>query len=264
VKSQKPQSGSALVIGIIIIVILILGTLGFVYWQNFLNKPQISNSTTASTGQPSNHQVDSGQSSDSLTETAQDQTLSTQLAVKYPKTWTSVHTSVVDDTTSDIPISTDKYVITSTDGAVEVTFSVAQISGIGGSCGDESSVIGDPIRAINKADIPGYQVAAFMSYISYINETGQYHYVFNAVKNNDQHSKSKVGDSACNSYIFADLVPVEGKAGVFVKASAKFKSLYKSNGYDLVDNITQEKIQAAFDSTDGKVAESIIKSLYVK
>jgi|GEM_PF-5651761 len=48
-KSRHTQTGSAHVVIIIVLVIAVLGALGFIFWQNFLNKPAASTTTTTTT-----------------------------------------------------------------------------------------------------------------------------------------------------------------------------------------------------------------------
>jgi hypothetical protein len=94
IKTSSKQTGSAHVIIIVILVIALLGTLGFVFWQSFMNKSTQKTSDTTQ-NKPAK---DMSLKAEKLTESYV--LPKENLAFSYPKTWTM--TTVYTNKNSDI------------------------------------------------------------------------------------------------------------------------------------------------------------------
>lgn len=108
VKNSSSQKGSAHVIIIVVLIVALVGTLGFIFWQNFIDKkPSVS-----SDGNKSQTSVDISDKTDPDLESQlyEDQTLS----FKYPQDWT-----VTDEVKDEFPFWT----LRSKDSSIEVTVS---------------------------------------------------------------------------------------------------------------------------------------------
>lgn len=80
-KLQKNQSGSAHLLIIILLLVALLGSLGFIFWQNFMKADETNKQSTEKTVKPSE------ESSDSLTISLGNY-LAKKFVLTYPKTWT--------------------------------------------------------------------------------------------------------------------------------------------------------------------------------
>jgi hypothetical protein len=119
------QSGSAHLIVIIVLVVALLGTLGFVFWQNFINKSAASN--TATTAEESSKKTGDQEEYCSTYE---------KLCFDYPKTW-----SITGEATDIDQQSSDSLTIKNDKGDTVGTV-LTGLSGLGGTC--DSSAPGVP------------------------------------------------------------------------------------------------------------------------
>ena len=123
-KTTQKQSGSAHVIIIVVLALVIAGLLGFVFWQNFIVKKDDGKSVTQqSTGTGTEKTETKGE--DNLTYKGSDFTF------QYPKSgWTIKETSYNDGTNRTTELATDNYSLTGmgvASGAV-VTVNVSNTS----------------------------------------------------------------------------------------------------------------------------------------
>lgn len=134
---KKTQSGSAHIVIIIVLVIALLGTLGFVFWQNFLNKKD--SVATSDTSTVTKEEV----SSDGLKTFTNEKY---KLSFKYPSDWS---VEVKSDEGGDLPYySLD---INDTNGEKVAYFSAAS-GGVGGTC-DPDQAIDISVLNTKKLDI---------------------------------------------------------------------------------------------------------------
>jgi hypothetical protein len=128
---QKKQSGSAHLTIIIILVIALVGLLGFVYWQNFMQPKTIEaeNNTATNT---SNLMADGTVLlSKSITETV----TGANLTLSYPNDWILTSSKSLNPDQESL---NERIYITSPDTNVKVSL-WSGISGVGGTCDPESA-----------------------------------------------------------------------------------------------------------------------------
>lgn len=120
IKTSSKQSGSAHVIIIVILVIALLGTLGFVFWKNYINKDGTKKVETETS-------VKKEEAPKPVTYKTY-QTDTHPVSFKYPDTW-NLENAKADDTYAfyrSVSVKTDRNDI--------VGFSIGG-SGLGGTCG---------------------------------------------------------------------------------------------------------------------------------
>lgn len=118
-KSQNLQKGSAHLIIIIVLAVVVLGLLGFVFWQNFVNTDDSNQSQTAQ---------DESSTNPDLPETYTSEFA--RFTIKHPSDWTLIKKVVNDE---DPVFSSEGSSLTSPSGTV-LTLR-ADNGGRGGTCG---------------------------------------------------------------------------------------------------------------------------------
>lgn len=249
---RSNQSGFAhLVIITVILAVALVGTLGFVFWQNFMQpKHQTSGNSTgggsSKTGDSDKPKTDPSQIA--LSEVASDQNRGTGLAIKYPSTWSVTHES--NNTESGKP---ESYNILSPDGKVKVFFMIGQ-DGVGGTC-DPS----DTTYVVSQAEyeaIPQYSKARYIEYVTHSTADDTYAYFAGTQINNQYTSNSiKAGDQACVLGMPGFFTPLEGTLGYI---SITFTAI--TNG----TKTTLNEVETAIKTDNYKIAKRIVESLYVK
>ena len=170
---KQRQSGHTLLIIVIVVMSLaILGLLGFVFWQNFVNKPASGSNVTnyteckAATNSkiletfPEQCVTSDGRtfvgpttSTTEETKLASYCTKAEKLCFDYPSDW-KVETVVVD--TAEPGASFDKLKISSPDGAMVLQLQTG-ISGLGGTCPEEVQTSVYVLDSTPIAGLTGYK-----------------------------------------------------------------------------------------------------------
>jgi len=123
VNNKKIQSGSAHLIVVILLVLALIGALGFVYYQNFIQKKASDTSTTDTTGTGST--ITYKTYTDSLY----------NATFQYPDNW-----SVGTLTVSSFDPSYNRILDIKNDNTIIVATLDLGVSGIGGTCANENGV----------------------------------------------------------------------------------------------------------------------------
>lgn len=121
---KQSQSGSIHLIIVIVLVVTLIGALGFIFWQNFM-QPKTSDtnsSTTASTATVSD-----------ITYKKYTTTGKYSVSFNYPSAWTIVNTN-----NSDAPYYGRVEEIKNTEGKKVAEFGVVSAWGVGGTCDGDS------------------------------------------------------------------------------------------------------------------------------
>lgn len=254
---KKNETGSAHLVIIAILSLIIVGLLGFTFWQNFMQKETDSNSSSQESSKTSSKITTPTSSEVALTEIATDDSVGTNLTVKYPKTWIMKHAEHSD---AGVGVYSKQYEITSPDSDLSVKYIVTNVGG-GGTC---DPVNGDEIVQLDKSDIPGFTKAKFVSYSS---NDGTF---FAGIMNNNKETTSaKIGDSSCSATTFASLSGLVGDI-LSSKLSQKETSVsltltieFKNIEHDGSAN-SSEAFRQTLTTENYKTAKRIIESLYIK
>lgn len=157
IKTSSKQSGSAHVIIIVILVIALLGTLGFFFWKNYLNKDDTKKVDTETS-------VKKEDAPKPITYKTY-QTDTHPISFKYPDSWTLENATA--DNSSGFHRSVD---VKTDDGEVVRFFTGGQ--GIGGTCGSENNFkydVTDVVPSSLKTPTP-----TVLSYTVITNKDGSY------------------------------------------------------------------------------------------
>ena len=250
-KKTQNQSGFAhLMVVIAILGIAVIGLLGFVFWQNFMQpKTSVKNNTTPSSSTNSTPTT-ADPKQIALTEVAYDQSKNSGLAFKYPKGWTLVHKNAIAGTDNSVA-QADSNVVTSPDGAISITLDVG-VEGIGGACDSSNTsyrLTGFEYQQLSA--LPQYSLNIFTAHSS---ETG---YIFDQymaqITDYSQNFQTiKVGDSPCKVYSLA----FDSPNGFTTWFNMKLNNIENSTA-----NV-MDKINAAMSTDNFAIAKRIMLSLY--
>lgn len=236
------QSGFAHLVIIIILAVALIGTSGFLYWQNFMQpKSNVSNSKSGN----SSTKTDTNNATPSevvLTEITSDQTNNSGLSIKYPKNWVVEHK--VD---SDI-IDTNK--VSSPDGSVSVQLIVYGHGGFGGWCEPSDFEL---VKIENKS-LPNYAGYSLFSYVSNYKIDDTYAYDISVQKDTAENKAAKIGDSSC----------IVGGMPFSINEKDQYATLKIILNNVTVSDSFLTGFNQAIATDDYKTAEKIALSLYVK
>ena len=246
---KRSNQGSAHVVIIIIIVLALLATLGFVFWQNFINKPKTeaatktTSSSTASTSEttPVTY-LDAGVTSN----------FPTPLTWKVPESWS------IDSTGSD-PKSLDDSVVktftmTSPSGGYSVVYQIGLNNGAGGTCGPNTSTV----EYISQKPIENLPQGRFVEAIDNNKPASGYRYLSGIDQNTQDVMGTKVGDSNC--LIGVGLVTLSQQhTYTLLSANIIIKDLSDTSGSPkTIDSI--ETIKNAFNNKEYTEAVNMLLS----
>ena len=252
-KNKQKQSGFAHLAVVIILSVALLGTLGFVFWQNFMQpkvvvddiKKDDSGTKIDDTKKPVLSEV-------ALTEIASDQTRGSGLSIKYPKTWTMVHKGAVDIS----PLSgsdADTSTITSPDGEISVVL-VVGLSGIGGTCDPNDTNY--RITQIDTGTIVGYPSQSFVSSVTHSISENKYYYRIGTVSTGSV-GELVVGGSNC-AWDLGVISTDYDNNGPVAQLVMPLKNVENGTSTTLTD------LNKVTPTDNYKIAKRIMQSLYVK
>lgn len=249
-KNKKSQSGSAHAIIVIILVIALLGSLGFIFWQNFVqskNTPDQNKNNQTINKSTENSAKTNVSNEIALTESITDNTVGTGLTLKYPSNWLlSDFKSYNQD-----GLRSEQYNITSPSGDIKIHYLLGN-GGVGGTC---EKLSGDEIIQINAEEMPTYPDARFVTYY------GKDYYAAVVQPNTASVKSVKVGDSGCDFGISGILSPIKNNYSINNVSLSLTIELPKI-GYKGASSV--EKFKELIKTDDFKTAKSIVESLYVK
>lgn len=173
-KTQSKSTSSFVAIAAILIIV-ILGALGFLVWKSLQTTPPTISQDTSN---PS-----------SLTGRI-DAKFPSKLSWSYPEAWTS--TSEQSGKFDLSEVTTQKVTLTSPNKKYEVVYSVAWNGGLGGVCLPSA----DMIQSIRREPVPGLEKSVFAELIHGSDAEG-YEYMSGLFMNDDAMSTAAQGDSIC-------------------------------------------------------------------
>ena len=248
VSKTKSQSGFAhIIILTVILGVALIGTLGFVYYQNFVQKKTDSSSSV----KPSKTTTDKTKTTDndivSLPAVADDNVTGSKLGLRYPTGWKMTNTPNKNPDQSQGNIIE----INSPDDAITVKL-WTNISGIGGACGPIE------ITSLNKYTIEGYKGYTLYTAISYYNQTDYKGYAYSAkvLKNDTDTDKIAVGTTPCG--LGMGVFPLASNSEMTNMLVVLMNNLNKV-GTDTMENIDNAMANKYYDT-----AIKIAQSLYTK
>lgn len=243
---QSKQTGSAHIVAIAVLVVAVVGLLGYVFWTNFF----------ASTDKDDSVNQPEAAASLELTEKASISRHGVTLSMMYPSDWTLK--DPVDDGSEIANPST----LTSRDGDVEIAYGVRAIGPVGGTCGDNT------LRYKSTEKLSSSGTLSYSEYISQY-EPGSLNISFGL---SDQTRAEKLentdlGNYYCDSFIFnlsgvKTTLPYAGETDVAYYLVGDFPKLQDEAGLVRQD-VSFDDARKALDSEEARLAKAIIKSSVV-
>lgn len=245
---QKEQSGNAHIVVIIMLSIALIATLGYTVYQN-LQK-------TSDTPKQANSEI-------VLSEVAYDKSMSSNLAFKYPSSWTIKQESHASTEYPDP--SYDSSIVTSADGKVSAHFVVSTYTGLGADdCSNVKVdvVQTDKITGLDGSGFVAYKVTTIPS--EYNGNTTAYKYFIGAQSSKNINSIAK----SCEGFGGNMTRPNTSQAlpeSLLLNFYVEFndyevgqfsKGFNAPGGFDIFDN--------GLKTDNYQTAKRIIQSLYVK
>jgi len=270
IKNSLRQKGSAHVVIIVILVLALIGALGFAFWQNYIS----NDGKVADMAMETQADVEV----EPMSDVASEDTFGTNFSIKYPKEWKHDHTftgyqgdgTAQSYASPNDEVNLDENVVTSPSGNLTVKLSATNNTGLGGTCENNSL----SLVSIKRDDIPNYTNAKYVEYIinSKSESDSENRYKFYAgVQRNEQdlNSVSTQSNSAC-SLNYAGLLnfktySADGGHLPLVTLNITFNKLKApDNSYEYRSVLSLTDIQAAMSGDEYETAKAIIRSLYVK
>jgi len=236
----KNQSGSMHLIIIIAVVVIVIGGLGFVVWNNFI-KPKIAAEQVEKLIEE-NKVV-------ALTEIAYNIKDNSNISLKYPETWSASRSTLGDGS-----ILTD---ISSADGNMTVNFDI-----LSGTATDSyvCDTNGSSSLSLTKLDtdlIPGLNGYRFVSFVGQQSKAGTneltYKYYVGLQSDSDVVKAIKVGDSLCGF----------SNSATYNLGSSKLQVYLRFNNVAIDKSDTLSNFNNQIESPDYVIAKRIIQSLTV-
>lgn len=243
--NKSIQRGSAHLVIVIVLVVALLGALGFIFYQNFVAKHSTDTTTSNSSSTSSKSSTDSTTTSTAvpLVDGSIDSSFGTTLTFKYPSTWKYSQTiSGTIDTALDQRIT-----LTSPSGKYVVKYDVDARGGIGGTCvPDETGTIATAAYQV----VPGFSGASYleMTYQNMptdaTNQIGVVELIDSTVA-----STLKAGDSVCKPYMH-EIIKLADENSVYVYGATMTVS----------DATTASQLKSALSGTEYEQGKAILLS----
>lgn len=251
---QRSQRGSVEIIIAIVAVVLILGAVGFVFWQNMSKKtsePVANNQVAKTEDKPEVKKL----------ETKINDAFGVSLSMRYPETWklqSSIEGPVPLDETKTATIET--VTLTSPSAKYSVVYKIAANGGLGGTCDINDSQNG----TISQFTYEAIESFAGKYFATSILKSAQGKYIgYSGIIDEGSLyplSAIKAGDSRCKLYL-TDIIQLKKEQNVTVlDMSIHVKDMETSLNYSENVTSTQEQISAAFSGSEYDEAKAILMS----
>lgn len=257
--NKQKQYGSAHVIIIAALIIVLVGILSFVFWQNFMTQK------TPETTQTDNSTTENPAPSVALKVARIDSSYPVQFSWRYPENWTM---SVKGDPPKSHTDSTDQTItITSPSKDYEVVYKVGINRGYGGQCSPDPDSY-DAIEYIRRETITEFPDTIFTEIInrSYSVADSQkklegYDYSFGIYNGVNHMNSVKTSESICKVYLKNVFELSETPNMTLFGASIRLKKIETLDQYgDVLPFKDIETIKAALESDEYKDAVKILRS----
>lgn len=249
---QKGFAHAVLIIGV---VVLILGILGFVFWQNFMRQNQDSEMQNNTTPEV---QVETPPAVE-LIDGKTDNDFKQSLSFKYPSNWTLKNTkeTTQDGTSGERMLSKNISTVTSPDGKYVVKYVIAKSGGMGGIC---APIDRGTYTSVETTKLPALKPASDSTVPTLIEGESVYQGKYSRKTSIVQGSNPKVGGSTCEGYMTAiRLGTFENYPILLVEARVIVEGYLDENGYE-ISTSDRAALTAAYETDYYKAARDILLS----
>ncbi len=248
------QQGSAHLVIVVVLVLALLGALGFIFWQNFIQKTESNVVKTKTVAQSSTNTE-----TKSLKTAVFDPVFSVRLGLSYPEDWT-----LERSTDGPIPLDGDKGATTeiitvfSPSKNIYVRYQMGANGGIGGACSPEDS---GTISVIRNTALKSFPYGSFSENIIKVGSGYKY---FAGIMSSDALAIAKVGGSECDLSM-ASSIPLAEKDNTMLMGAVIFiKGLKRDYPGITSDLSTISDIENGFKDSEYKDAKAIVLSTELK
>lgn len=250
--AQMKQKGDAHTVVIVLLVVALLGALGFVFWQSYIKKDtSADNDTTTTTAQqPAMRTATIGSP------------FNKKYAVEYPESWKfNIETKgpvPAEKTEYDMKTTVETATFTSPSGDVQVQYVVSNAGGIGGMCQPEES---PKLTEASFEKLNGVENVGLGIFSNEGTAGAPQLYRTTLLGRDDAKSLTdvKVGDSSCD-VAFANFIELgpndETTSSPIMTAHVTLPGKVKDG--EVVGEA--DELRALYNSTDGEIAKQILRS----
>jgi len=259
--NTKSQIGSSQIVIIAVLAILILGALGYVFWNNFNDNAKTGLEPTATVTQ-NPEDISTLEPEIALKSANFDDVFDTDMSFNYPENWT--YSTSIDGPIpfSDSKTTSEQVYITSPSKSYSVHYELVNGGGIGGLCDEDSPA---KIKTYSYEQLKSYAGLHLVTYTSQSNDTERVRGYAGLMQTNEfskPFNAIKVGDANCNVFLREFITKPNGKSNLSMRASILPDSLVSIKGLDS-DNVlkgTGTQFEAAFKGKEFEQAKNILLS----
>lgn len=241
-KSRISQQGStAHIVIVVVLVVALLGALGFIFWQNFIKQEDTSQVQTPQSSETV--QDEPTEDGETVSQTLDGYTLT----YTHPADWKKTSEGLI-----------------SPDSEVNLELVLSNPQGLGGTCGGDDAVT-DPLVQTSWEAVPQYSGAIFSSYVYKDTTSGANYYSMGLQPSGREEIKrAQPGDSACLVYSsIPGFIFLNSDMSTVLRGQVSFTSL-RIDAYRSRSDLSLQEIESAFDSEYAKQAKQILLSVQVK
>lgn len=241
---MKRTQGSAHVVIIVSLVAALLAALGIVFYQNFLaNKVEPVDET--SVAKKSAEQTDDA-SSAALTNVAMNDVFTPGINFSYPSSWSATHSTQGPVPPVEMDMTTQTYIVTSADKAVDVSVALSSGGGFGGTCNPDEV---NTLDVFDTTTIPGLDGYSYIQGIYQNPYQSNQWVVVQGMGMTTEAAKIGAGSSSCT--IPYMMIPSLPKMTNVASNSARINVNISRHGTDEMigyDTLAQAKVYLASDT----------------
>lgn len=248
--NSRSQNGSAHVVIIVVLVLALMGALGWVFWQNFSKDKDRVGSTSQSEKKPSSEKTGVVKSKSLAMNTI----FSDGLTLEYPDNWKMKHLEPQGDVPAKVGGTTsDRYIFTSPDDTVDLSVQQTSGGGLGGTCDPEE------MPTLASFSYEGSEAWNTRAYADYTYKENQKVFVYQGLSDISKVKTLKAGDSVCNvGYLY--IVETDAKVGSS-DVVMLWTSLTKHDSNERVSFSSSEDAKKYLEGQNAKDIKSILLSL---
>lgn len=278
----RSQKGSAHVAIIIVLVLALIGALGWIFWQNFATKTgKVSNYKECTKAIDSKLQesypevcvtkdgqrfVNPDQKAEKSGAGASDKTtiktktlvmntvFANGLSLEYPENWQISHVKSANNAPAKVgAFNSDEYILTSPDSSIDLSIKQASGGGLGGTCDPENT---PTFSSFSYEESKLWSVKSYADYVYF--DSGKY-FVAQGLADNERTKTIKAGDSLCKGgYLY---YIDTGRKLDSTDAIVMFTGITKHGVNDMVTFTTYDSAKAYLASQNAFDIKGILLSL---
>ncbi len=243
------QQGNIHVVIVVILVLALLGALGFIFWQNFLSKNEGTNNKTGSTTQTTDSSVKAP-----VLDTATFDPVFNGLKFSYPKSWTIDRSTLGSTATAaDAAAAQNLLVVKSPSKKISVSYLLSPNDGLGGAC---SPADGGTLATFSSTQLSNF---AGNSFAQYIIQTGTTYRYFSGIIDTARATSTKSGNSECEVFM-ADIIQLKNSENIKILQARINLTDFDNGDGSIKESLKRADIEAAYQTDEYQQAKAIMLS----